>query len=214
MPSSILSRFKRSPSESSNNTADDHVYSPNRSATRRSVSPFKPNPDLAPASPVSPTARLSNSGQTNGSSFVEEFGEGGGNRPRGQTLPALGTPKLVLTEDGASSPVSFGSSPHSERSAARPEIRKRPSQERVGLGIDTVSEVSPMTSRASKTVATDCTGGSRGGRRHQDSTCGHIASSIPESHNGHASRRGLDLFRSARLRPTRWSRPVELDSLK
>lgn len=157
MPSSILSRFKRSPSESS--TAADGPSIPtsspsNRSPFKRNNSSFRATPEPVPAETPyveSPTSPISHAHSENGSHFVEEFDETArdlidGSRPRGYTAPALGTPKLVLTADGSSSPVSFGSSPHSERaSSLRPGIvgiRRQPSKERLGLGIDTVSEVS------------------------------------------------------------------------
>lgn len=159
MPSSILARFKRSPSESSTLVADEKLSLPNKSPFRRSISPFKPTSEgieigQQPTyieSPISPT---SHGKSDSGSHFVEEFDENqrgldlvdghGSGRARGQTLPALGTPKLVLTADGESSPVSFGSSHHSDRASSLlgPGIRRQPSKERLGLGIGTVSEVS------------------------------------------------------------------------
>jgi hypothetical protein len=76
---------------------------------------------------------------------VEEFDDQGNvtpdTRPRGFTLPALGTPKLTIQEDGASSPVSFGSSPHSQNRASHLDIRRKPSHERIGLGVGTLHEV-------------------------------------------------------------------------
>lgn len=167
MPSSILARFKRSPSESSTTAADGptpnlSTSSPsnnsNRSPFRRNNASLKSTPEPASTqqqqvyieTPISPTAH---SQSDSGSHFIEEFDEAAlnqqdlfnnkGSRPRGYTAPALGTPKLTLTADGSSSPVSFGSSPHSERtSSLRAGIRKQPSKERLGLGIETVSEVS------------------------------------------------------------------------
>lgn len=168
MPSSILSRFKRSPSDASSLSAqsDDTAVSPSKSAFRRSLSPFKPSPELVETSdtvkvaesPISPTnpgpGRQVPAVVENGSHFVEEFADNQTQvldhtgRPRGQTLPALGTPKLVLTEDGASSPISFGSSPKSDKTSLRPTVKQRPSKERLGLGIDAINEVSRLMSRA------------------------------------------------------------------
>lgn len=158
MPSSILSRFKRSPSESSTSAIDTSHHSnsspSNRSPFKRNNSSFRATPEPVAIettyfdSPISP---IGHAHSDSGSHFVEEFDETSrgpvdSTRPRGYTAPALGTPKLVLTADGSSSPVSFGSSPHSERaSSLRPGIvgiRRQPSKERLGLGIDTVSEVS------------------------------------------------------------------------
>jgi hypothetical protein len=162
MPSSILSRFKKSPSNSTkldlDNSGDNNALSPTKSGNRRSPSPFRNNSDLSfnnststYSTEVSPTSRArtvpgqEHGHDANGSHFVEEFNEGvytPDGRARGFTLPALGTPKLTLTEDGASSPVSFGSSPHSQNKATHFELRKRPSHERLGLGIGSVDEVS------------------------------------------------------------------------
>jgi hypothetical protein len=159
MPPSILSRFKKSPSQPKVEIVDDtSTPSPNKS--RRSVSPFTglPNSDYIEESPTTLRTRTtstpsshtqSGNGNGNGSHFVEEFDEQGNvtpdTRARGFTLPALGTPKLTLQADGASSPVSFGSSPHSQNRASHFEIRRKPSQERIGLGVGTLHEVHPIS---------------------------------------------------------------------
>ena len=155
MPSSILSRFKKSPSQPKVEIADDS-YTPSPNKSRRSVSPFTgpPNSDYFENSPTSSRTRTAStpsghtqSGNDHGSHFVEEFDEQGNltpdTRPRGFTLPALGTPKLTIQEDGASSPVSFGSSPHSQNRSSQLDIRRKPSQERIGLGVGTLHEVHP-----------------------------------------------------------------------
>jgi hypothetical protein len=154
MPPSILSRFKKSPSQPKVEIVDDS-YTPSPNKSRRSVSPFTglPNSDFIEESPTALRTRTTStpsnhtqSGHGNGSHFVEEFDEQGNvtpdTRPRGFTLPALGTPKLTIQEDGASSPVSFGSSPHSQNRASHQDIRRKPSQERIGLGVGTLHEVS------------------------------------------------------------------------
>jgi len=126
MPSSIFSKFKKSPSQPTKIELDndDNVQSPSKSSSTPS------------------TAQTNGTG---GSHFVEEFDEQGistpDTRPRGFTLPPLGTPKLTIQEDGASSPVSFGSSPHSQNRSGHFDIRRKPSQERIGLGVGTVDEV-------------------------------------------------------------------------
>lgn len=153
MPSSILSRFKKSTSQPKVEIVDDS-YTPSPNKSRRSVSPFTgpPNSDYFENSPTTSRTRTTStpSGHTqsvndNGSHFVEEFDEQGNltpdTRPRGFTLPALGTPKLTIQEDGASSPVSFGSSPHSQNRSSHLDIRRKPSQERIGLGVGTLHEV-------------------------------------------------------------------------
>jgi hypothetical protein len=153
MPPSILSRFKKSPSQPKVEIVDDS-YTPSPNKSRRSVSPFTglPNSDFIEESPTALRTRTTStpsshtqSGSGNGSHFVEEFDEQGNvtpdTRPRGFTLPALGTPKLTIQEDGASSPVSFGSSPHSQNRASHLDIRRKPSQERIGLGVGTLHEV-------------------------------------------------------------------------
>lgn len=152
MPPSILSRFKKSPSQPKVEIVDD---SPSANKSRRSVSPFTglPNSTYIEESPTSlrnrttstPSDHIQSAG---GSHFVEEFDDQGNTtpdtRPRGFTLPALGTPKLTIQEDGASSPVSFGSSPHSQNRGAHFDIRRKPSQERIGLGVGTLHEVCPV----------------------------------------------------------------------
>jgi hypothetical protein len=153
MPPSILSRFKKSPSQPKVEIVDDS-YTPSPNKSRRSVSPFTglPNSDYIEESPTALRTRTTSipsshiqSGHGTGSHFVEEFDEQGNvtpdTRPRGFTLPALGTPKLTIQEDGASSPVSFGSSPHSQNRASHLDIRRKPSQERIGLGVGTLHEV-------------------------------------------------------------------------
>ena len=153
MPPSILSRFKKSPSQPKVEIVDDS-YTPSPNKLRRSVSPFTglPNSDYIEESPTALRTRTTStpsshtqSGHGTGSHFVEEFDEQGNvtpdTRPRGFTLPALGTPKLTIQEDGASSPVSFGSSPHSQNRASHLDIRRKPSQERIGLGVGTLHEV-------------------------------------------------------------------------
>jgi hypothetical protein len=152
MPPSIFSKFKKSPSQPTKIELDhdDNASSPNRSA-KRPVSPYRPHSDFVD-SPTAHRARDSSTPstlQTNGtggSHFIEEFDEQGvttpDTRPRGFTLPPLGTPKLTIQEDGASSPVSFGSSPHSQNRSGHFDIRRKPSQERIGLGVGTVDEVS------------------------------------------------------------------------
>jgi hypothetical protein len=150
MPPSILSRFKKSPSQpkAQLETSTDDTSSPNKS--RRSVSPFTglPNSDLIDESPTTVrtrTSTLPTQSGNGGSHFIEEFDDQGNTTPdtrsRGFTLPALGTPKLTIQDEGASSPVSFGSSPHSQNRATHFDIRRKPSQERIGLGVGTLHEV-------------------------------------------------------------------------
>lgn len=149
MPSSILSRFKKSPSQPKVQLDhEDNTSSPSTNKSRRSNSPFKVTSEVINDSPsanrLSTPANHAHSGS--GSHFVEEFDDQGlstpDTRPRGFTLPALGTPKLTIQEDGASSPVSFGSSPQSQHRASQFDIRRKPSQERIGLGVGTLHEVS------------------------------------------------------------------------
>lgn len=122
MPS-ILSRFKRSPSTSSSLSGSDNRH--RRSSTVSSAhsnSNTLPSEDetlLSPAtSSQSPTLGRS------GSHFLEEFGvpvvspsKQGKHKPEPLALPGntnqqvLGTPKLVLTEEGSNSPRSFDSNP-------------------------------------------------------------------------------------------------------
>jgi hypothetical protein len=147
MPSSILSRFKKSPAHSNKlDLGSDDNLTPDRPTNRRSTSPH-PERSFDSSAGDSPTSHLGNeNGTGSGSHFVEEFDRGAitpDTRARGFTLPPLGTPKLTLTEDGASSPISFGSSPQSQGRASHIELRKRPSHERLGLGIGPVEEVSP-----------------------------------------------------------------------
>jgi len=121
MPS-ILSRFKRSPSTSSSLSGSDNRH--RRSSTVSSAhsnSNTLPSEDetlLSPAtSSQSPTLGRS------GSHFLE-FGvpvvspsKQGKHKPEPLALPGntnqqvLGTPKLVLTEEGSNSPRSFDSNP-------------------------------------------------------------------------------------------------------
>ena len=148
MPSSIFSKFKKSPSQPTKIELDndDNVQSPSKSSSKRPVSPFRPHSDSvdSPARNSSTPSTAQTNG-TGGSHFIEEFDEQGistpDTRPRGFTLPPLGTPKLTIQEDGASSPVSFGSSPHSQNRSGHFDIRRKPSQERIGLGVGTVNEV-------------------------------------------------------------------------
>lgn len=141
MPS-ILSRFRRSPSRSSQDDADDNEDHRHRRESSASSHRSVPRDHNAPASPSaarSPQSQLTRSG----SAFVEDLGKGtdiqdgsspakarfitpnGSTRapppaplsvPESGLKPALGTPKLVLTEEGSNSPHSFtsdrlGSSP-------------------------------------------------------------------------------------------------------
>jgi len=149
MPSSILSRFKKSPSQPKVQLdQEDNTSSPSTNKSRQSDSPFKVTSETLKDSPTAlhdPTSS-NHTHSVGGSHFVEEFDDQGistpDTRPRGFTLPPLGTPKLTIQEDGASSPVSFGSSPHSQNRTTHFDIRRKPSQERIGLGVGTLHEVS------------------------------------------------------------------------
>ena len=149
MPSSIISRFKKSPSQPKVQLdQEDNTSSPSTNKSRQSDSPFTVTSETLKDSPTA-IHDLNSSNHTHsvgGSHFVEEFDDQGistpDTRPRGFTLPPLGTPKLTIQEDGASSPVSFGSSPHSQNRTTHFDIRRKPSQERIGLGVGTLHEVS------------------------------------------------------------------------
>ncbi|KAK8845532.1 hypothetical protein IAR55_006247 [Kwoniella newhampshirensis] len=136
MPS-IFSKLKRSSSPSSSHS-DDNKH--RRSSTASSSLTFEDEP-----SPISDGARLQLSASS-GSVFVENFDESTSpskssthtpsrskGKPASLELPhsntksqAIGTPKLVLTEEGSDSPRSFNDSPAFERKT-RAEV--------VGLGL-------------------------------------------------------------------------------
>lgn len=118
MPS-ILSRFKRSSSTSSSHSVENrHTRSDTVSSSNSQTATTEDDIVLTPS-------RSSTAGQ-GGSSFVEQFDEPSSSPtkqakhkptplplgiPDSTNKQVLGTPKLVLTEEGSNSPRSFESSP-------------------------------------------------------------------------------------------------------
>lgn len=159
MPS-LFTRFKRSGSVSS-------VHSDERKRRASTASTLSAQADLATGSTTS-TSLSPNSPQrgTSGSTFVEDFGDEalkaintptstkGRSEPLALPLPtssttqSLGTPKLVLTEEGSNSPRSFSSSPAAKSSGT--SVRRDISSETVGLGLGVSDSVMPTERRVFK----------------------------------------------------------------
>ena len=124
MPS-ILSRFKRSPSNSSSLSGGDH-HRPRRPSTGSSHhSTIISTDEEAALATDTYTSRTPLVGPE-GSSFVEQFDEPADSpskqgkrkpaplaipRPVDNHISGKGTPKLVLTEEGSNSRISLDSSP-------------------------------------------------------------------------------------------------------
>ncbi len=140
MPS-ILSRFKRSPSNASSLEGDHRHRRSSTVSSSHSNTALISSEDETILSPAT-----SSQSPTGGSRFIENLGANSGsptkqpkNKPAPLAIPpaanqqVLGTPKLVLTTEGSNSPKSFDSSLVSVQHLEKPRV------EGVGLGIATTA---------------------------------------------------------------------------